>query len=45
MNKGVIGLIIAILVIIAVVVGVSVYRNNTSTNNEIVENKHLHHLV
>ena len=38
MNKGVIGLIITILIIIAVVAGVSVYRNNTSTNNEIVEN-------
>ncbi len=38
MNKGVIGLIIAILVIIAVVAGVTVYRNNTDTNNETVEN-------
>ncbi len=38
MNKGVIGLIIAILVIIAVVAGVAVYRNNTDTNNGTVEN-------
>ena len=40
MNKGVIGLIITILIVIAVIAGIAVYKNNNENNNTIENEIH-----